>query len=73
MAKLTEADALALLTSTVDVITRMATLLPTLAQAVQDVKAGLSETDVTALNDKIVLAHADVQALDAKLQELKNA
>ncbi|MET0375798.1 MAG: hypothetical protein ABW128_16265 [Rhizorhabdus sp.] len=73
MAKVNEADALALLTGAVDLIARMASLVPTLTKAVQDARAGLSTTDLTELNDKIVLAHADVQSLDAMLQALKNA
>lgn len=72
MAKMSEADALALLTGAVDLIARMASLLPTLTQAVADAKAGLSETNLAALNDKVTLAHADIQSLDAKLQALKN-
>lgn len=73
MAKMTQTEALALLTGATDLIARMASLIPTLTQAVSDAASGLAETDEAALNDKIALAHGDIQSLDAQLQSLRNA
>lgn len=72
MAKITEVEALALLVGATDLLARVASLIPTLAQALQDVKNGLNETNASELNDKIVLAHADVQNLNDQLQALRN-
>jgi len=73
MPKISQSDALSMLITATDMIARMASLVPVLTQAVQDAKNGLTETDQAALNDKIVLAHADVQSLAAKLETLRNA
>ena len=73
MAKISQTDALSMLITATDMIARMSSLIPVLTQAVRDAKDGLAETDEAALNDKIVLAHADVQTFAAQLEQLRNA
>jgi len=73
MAKISQTNALSMLITATDMIARMSSLIPVLTQAVRDAKDGLAETDAAALNDKIVLAHADVQTFAAQLEQLRNA
>lgn len=73
MAKLSEADVLALMTGAVDLVSRLAVLLPTLAASVQNVRDGLAETDADALNDKIVAAHDRIQDAAQQLEALRDA
>lgn len=66
MAKMTEAEAYALLETAV----RVSSLLPTLLANWQAIKDGLATSDQAELNGKITAVHADVQALDAQLAGL---
>lgn len=66
MAKMTEAEAFALLESAA----RVAALVPTLLANWAAIKDGLATSNPAELNAKIVAAHNDVQALDAQLQAL---
>lgn len=66
MAKMTEADAFAL----IEAAARVAALVPTLLANWAAIKDGLAEDRADELNAKIVAAHADVQALDAQLAAL---
>lgn len=71
MAKMTELEALQLLTSAASLAAQLSSLIPALVSNFQAIKDGLASDDADALNDRIVVAHADIQALDAQLQALK--
>lgn len=71
MAKMTELEALQLLTSAASLAAQLSSLIPALVGNFQAIKDGLASDDADALNERIVAAHADIQALDAQLQALK--
>lgn len=72
MAKMTELEALQLLTSAASLAAQLAGLIPSLVSNFQAIKDGLASEDADALNAQIVAAHADIQKLDAQLQALRN-
>ena len=73
MAKMTETEALQLLTSAAALAAQLAGLIPALVTNFQAIKDGLASTDADALNSQIVSVHGDIQALDAQLQALRSA
>lgn len=73
MAKMTETQALEILVSAASLASQLAVLVPTLIQNLQNVREGLDTTDADLLNDKIKVAHADIQSLDGKLAALQDA
>ena len=72
MAKMTELEALQLLTSAASLAAQLAGLIPSRVSNFQAIKDGLASEDADALNAQIVAAHADIQKLDAQLQALRN-
>lgn len=73
MAKMTETEALQLLTSATSLAAQLVTLIPALVTNFQAIKDGLASDDADVLNAQIVTAHGDIQALDAQLQALRTA
>lgn len=73
MAKMTETQALEILVSAASLASQLAVLVPTLIQNLQNVREGLDTTDANLLNEKIKVAHADIQSLDGKLAALQDA
>lgn len=67
---MTEADATNLLVAAAALAAQLTGLIPTLLINLQAIKDGLASDDADALNEQIVAAHAEVQALDARLQAL---
>lgn len=71
MAKMSEMEALNLLTGATALIAQLAVLIPALAQNLSAIKDGLDDDSADDLNTKIVTAHADVQVLNDRLQALR--
>ena len=71
MAKMTEAEAVALLAAAAQLAAQLAALVPSLVANFQAIRDGLGSDDADALNSQIVAAHGDIQALDARLQALR--
>lgn len=71
MAKMTETEALQLLTSAAALAAQLAGLIPALVSNFQAIKDGLGSDDADALNERIVATHGDIQTLDAQLQALR--
>lgn len=71
MAKMTETEALQLLTAAAALAAQLAGLIPALVSNFQAIKDGLASDDADALNAKIVATHSEIQALDAQLQALR--
>lgn len=72
MAKMTENEALNLLTGATALIAQLAVLVPALAQNLAAIKDGLDDDSADDLNAKIVDAHAEVQVLNDRLQALRS-
>ena len=72
MAKMTETEALNLLTGATALIAQLAVLVPALAQNLAAIKDGLDDDNAADLNAKIVVAHAEVQVLNDRLQALRS-
>lgn len=72
MDKMTETEALNLLTGATALIAQLAVLVPALAQNLAAIKDGLNDDSADDLNAKIVDAHAEVQALNDRLQALRS-
>lgn len=72
MAKMTELEAVNLLAASAALIAQLAVLLPTLVGNYQAIKEGLESDDADALNEKIIAAHGDVQALAVQLAGLRS-
>ena len=73
MAKMTETEALELLTSATALAAQLVTLIPALVTNFQAIKDGLASDNADDLNSQIATAHGDIQALDVRLQALRNA
>ncbi len=69
---MTEDDATKLLVSAASLAANVAALIPALVQNFQATKDGLASDNADELNARIVVAHGEVQALDAQLQTLRS-
>ena len=72
MAKLSEADALEMLSTATALVATLSSLIPQLVVNYQAIKDGLASSDNEELNAKIIGAHDEIQALDAKLAALRS-
>lgn len=71
MAQMTEAEALAMLAGATTLIAQLSALIPSLVINFNAIKDGLASDDADELSAKITSVHAEIQALDARLQQLR--